>query len=234
MSRSRTDCEGFHRRDFLRVGAAGLLGLALPDVLRARPSAGGRRLRGRSATGVIQIWLSGGPATIDMWDPKPEAPEEIRGEFRPIATAAPGRLDLRAHAEAGEGHGPLRPGPVARPHDLGARAGHDLHGHGQPAQPGDRLSVAGIARGEGLAASTGPAALRDVRLAPGRGIRGRPGLRSARRAARSRSRATPIVGPSGPKASRSPTASRSATWRLAKSSWPASTAACGHRSRPTR
>ncbi len=39
---------------------------------------------------MIQIWLSGGPATIDMWDLKPDAPEEIRGEFRPIATAAPG------------------------------------------------------------------------------------------------------------------------------------------------
>ena len=44
----------------------------------------------KPATGVIQIWLSGGPATIDMWDLKPDAPEEIRGEFRPIATAAPG------------------------------------------------------------------------------------------------------------------------------------------------
>jgi hypothetical protein len=44
----------------------------------------------KPASGVIQIWLSGGPATIDMWDLKPEAPEEIRGEFRPIGTAAPG------------------------------------------------------------------------------------------------------------------------------------------------
>ena len=39
---------------------------------------------------MIQIWLAGGPATIDMWDLKPDAPEEIRGEFRPSATAAPG------------------------------------------------------------------------------------------------------------------------------------------------
>ena len=39
---------------------------------------------------MIQVWLAGGPATIDMWDLKPDAPEEIRGEFRPIATAAPG------------------------------------------------------------------------------------------------------------------------------------------------
>ena len=53
------------------------------------PDAPDRRAK-KPATGVIQIWLSGGPATIDMWDLKPDAPEEIRGEFRPIATAAPG------------------------------------------------------------------------------------------------------------------------------------------------
>src|SRR5439155_22582976 len=80
------------RRDFLRVGAAGLLGLGLADALRAAARAAGAAPPGgkKPATGVIQFWLSGGPATIDMWDLKPGAPEEIRGEFRPIATAAPG------------------------------------------------------------------------------------------------------------------------------------------------
>jgi hypothetical protein len=90
MSQPRTDCEGFHRRDFLRAGVAGLLGMSLPEALLAEalgaPSSGGRK----PATGVIQIWLAGGPATIDMWDLKPNAPEEIRGEFRPTATAVPG------------------------------------------------------------------------------------------------------------------------------------------------
>lgn len=90
MSRSRTDCEGLHRRDVLRAGVAGLLGMSLPDALRAQalgaPALGAKR----PATGVIQVWLAGGPATIDMWDLKPDAPEEIRGEFRPTATAAPG------------------------------------------------------------------------------------------------------------------------------------------------
>ena len=90
MARMLTDCEGVRRRDFLRVGAAGMLGLGLADAMRLRASAGGSA--GRPAAGVIQIWLSGGPATIDMWDPKPGAPEEIRGEFRPIATSAPGVL----------------------------------------------------------------------------------------------------------------------------------------------
>jgi len=89
MSRRKTDCEGFHRRDFLTAGAAGLLGLSLPDMLRAE-AAGDTASASRPATGVIQIWLSGGPATIDIWDLKPEAPEEIRGEFRPIETAVPG------------------------------------------------------------------------------------------------------------------------------------------------
>jgi hypothetical protein len=74
------------RRHFLRVGAAGLFGLTLTDLLRAeaKPS------RKSKATGVIQVWLGGGPSTIDMWDLKPGAPQNIRGEFRPIATKADG------------------------------------------------------------------------------------------------------------------------------------------------
>ncbi len=99
MARSKLDREGFHRRDFLKVGSAGLLGLALPDLLRARASAGGPAARGKLATGVIQVWLSGGPSTIDMWDPKPEAPEEYRGEFRAIATSAPG-VSISEHLPA--------------------------------------------------------------------------------------------------------------------------------------
>src|SRR5947209_6104167 len=84
------DCERFHRRDFLRLGTAGLLGLDLADLLRleARGArAGGGRPR---ATSVIMVWLAGGPSTIDMWDLKPGAPEEVRGEFRPIPTRARG------------------------------------------------------------------------------------------------------------------------------------------------
>ena len=90
MLRTRTDCEGFHRRDVLRAGVAGLLGLSLPDALRAEALADAPTGGPKPATGVIQFWLAGGPATIDLWDLKPDAPEEIRGEFRPISTAAPG------------------------------------------------------------------------------------------------------------------------------------------------
>src|SRR5262249_48130246 len=90
-SHFRTDCEGFHRRDFLKIGtAAGLFGLSLPQLLRleARAARGGKRER--RANAVIMVWLAGGPATIDMWDLKPDAPEGIRGEFKPIKSKADG------------------------------------------------------------------------------------------------------------------------------------------------
>jgi hypothetical protein len=88
-----TDCEGFYRRDFIKVGAAGLLGLSLPEILRleARAKAADEPAKGSTkAKSVILVWLPGGPATIDMWDLKPEAPETIRGEFKPIKTKADG------------------------------------------------------------------------------------------------------------------------------------------------
>ena len=91
----RTDCEGFHRRDFLQIGTAGMLGLSLPAVLAAEaqaklnPDLTGNLPRAK-AKSVILVWLAGGPATIDMWDNKPEAPEGIRGEFKSIATNVPG------------------------------------------------------------------------------------------------------------------------------------------------
>jgi hypothetical protein len=95
MTRFRTtDCEGFHRRDFLRFGTAGLFGLSLPQLLRLEARASARRREGgpppRRAEAVIQFWLSGGPASIDIWDLKPGAPAEIRGEFKSIPTAVDG------------------------------------------------------------------------------------------------------------------------------------------------
>jgi hypothetical protein len=91
MSMRRTDCEGFHRRDFLTIGSAGMLGLTLPGFLaaEARARAANKETKAK-ARGVILLWLAGGPATIDMWDNKPEAPEGIRGEFKSIDTTAPG------------------------------------------------------------------------------------------------------------------------------------------------
>ncbi|MGL4551829.1 MAG: DUF1501 domain-containing protein [Gemmataceae bacterium] len=86
---AKTDCEGFYRRDFLKVGSAGLLGLGLADLLRLEARAkSADPARKAKAKSVIMVWLAGGPATIDMWDLKPGAP--TGGEFKPVATNAPG------------------------------------------------------------------------------------------------------------------------------------------------
>src|SRR5215217_3098989 len=88
----RTDCEGFHRRDVLTIGSAGILGLTLPGILASEAKAVANKNDGPKgkAKGVILLWLAGGPATIDMWDNKPDAPEGIRGEFKSIDTRAQG------------------------------------------------------------------------------------------------------------------------------------------------
>src|SRR5438132_3545347 len=92
MAQFKTDCEGFARRDFLKIGAAGLFGLSLPQLLQmeARAKETGTPSRNRRASSVIMVWLAGGPATIDMWDLRPNAPDGIRGEFRQIPTTADG------------------------------------------------------------------------------------------------------------------------------------------------
>src|SRR5215470_955246 len=68
-----TDCEGFHRRDFLKIGTTGLLGLSLPQLLRLEAQGARQPGKARKASSVIMLWLGGGPATIDMWDLKPNA-----------------------------------------------------------------------------------------------------------------------------------------------------------------
>ncbi len=79
-------CDGMPRRSFLKIGAFGA-GLALSDMLRlkaqASPAASARPTANKSA---IMIYLPGGPSHMDMYDLKPEAPMEFRGEFRPINT----------------------------------------------------------------------------------------------------------------------------------------------------
>ena len=81
-----TLCDGISRRDFLAIGSLAIGGLTMADVLRARAESGGSS----SPKSVIMVYLPGGPSHIDMYDLKPNAPEEIRGEFRPIATNVPG------------------------------------------------------------------------------------------------------------------------------------------------
>ena len=79
-------CDSESRRSFLRIGAAGVGGLTLADLLRADANAA----PGATKKSVINIFLSGGPSHQDTFDLKPEAPSEIRGEFRPIATNCAG------------------------------------------------------------------------------------------------------------------------------------------------
>src|SRR5947209_15569501 len=83
---------GITRRSWLRIGGLALGGLALPDILRAEAQSGTRN----SAKGIIMVLLPGGPTHLDSFDLEPDAPAEIRGEFRPIATNVPG-IDLCEH-----------------------------------------------------------------------------------------------------------------------------------------
>jgi len=85
-------CDGLSRRNFLKIGAlgAGALGvnLSLADILRLRAQAGTASTTKNKA--AILIYLPGGPSHMDMYDLKPDAPKEFRGEFNPIATNVPG------------------------------------------------------------------------------------------------------------------------------------------------
>jgi hypothetical protein len=80
-------CDGVTRRSFLRIGGLALGGLSLPQILRGQEDSKPRRPAHKS---VIMIFLAGGPPHQDMWDLKPDAPSEVRGELRPIATNVPG------------------------------------------------------------------------------------------------------------------------------------------------
>lgn len=91
--RSSTNCEGVNRRDILRVGSLGLFGLALPQFLAARQAAAAGNPK---ADAVILLWCAGGPSHIDSFDPKPDAPSEVRGEFQTIGTNVPG-IQLSEH-----------------------------------------------------------------------------------------------------------------------------------------
>src|SRR5271155_910576 len=82
-------CDGMDRRNFLKIGAFGA-GLTLADILRARAQATTTGQSSPSHKAAIMIYLPGGPSHMDMYDLKPEAPMEYRGEFRPIATNVPG------------------------------------------------------------------------------------------------------------------------------------------------
>jgi hypothetical protein len=85
------NCQGITRRELLQVGGLGVMGLGLADWLRAEASRGsGARPQRNGETSCIFIFLEGGPSQLETFDPKPTAPNDIRGPYGPIATSVPG------------------------------------------------------------------------------------------------------------------------------------------------
>ncbi|HIA64122.1 MAG TPA: DUF1501 domain-containing protein [Planctomycetaceae bacterium] len=84
--RSNRFCDGHSRRDFLKIGGMAMGGLSLPQMFQADSNAA----TGSNHRAIINIYMPGGPSHIDLWDLKPDAPAEIRGDFRPIKTNVPG------------------------------------------------------------------------------------------------------------------------------------------------
>ncbi|MCA1684419.1 MAG: DUF1501 domain-containing protein [Planctomycetia bacterium] len=78
------------RRWFLRAGLGGIAGLSSPALRRLQAESVGGPSRRGGPRSVILFWLSGGPSHLDMWDPKPDAPAEVRGPFGTVATSLPG------------------------------------------------------------------------------------------------------------------------------------------------
>ena len=78
------------RRWFLQTGLAGLGGLSLPGMIQLQAAENKNRGSTGDNKSVILFWLSGGPSQLDTWDPKPEAPNEVRGPFGTISTTLPG------------------------------------------------------------------------------------------------------------------------------------------------
>src|SRR5687768_17458363 len=90
---ARGFCDGVSRRSFLSIGVMALGGLSMPDLLAAAASsapAKGPASGGLGHKAVIMVYMPGGPPHQDMYDLKPDAPAEVRGEFKPIKTSVPG------------------------------------------------------------------------------------------------------------------------------------------------
>src|SRR5262245_16323833 len=80
------------RRSFLKAGMLGAAGLTLSELMRHEARANPESMSANRKNSVIILWMRGGPSHIDMWDPKPNAPPEYRGEFGTIPTKVPGIL----------------------------------------------------------------------------------------------------------------------------------------------
>ena len=86
--------QGMSRRDVLRVGGSGMFGLTLGSMLQMKSQAEESKIGGGPGWGkaksVVLIYLQGGPSHLDLWDPKPDAPDNVKSIFQPIDTKLPG------------------------------------------------------------------------------------------------------------------------------------------------
>src|SRR5687768_6417196 len=88
--REYRDCDGITRRDFIRVGALSAFGISMPGLFASAADNPQSAIRNPKSTSCILLWMGGGPSQIDTFDPKPDTPQEIRGEFGAIKTNVPG------------------------------------------------------------------------------------------------------------------------------------------------
>ncbi|MBM4077518.1 MAG: DUF1501 domain-containing protein, partial [Planctomycetes bacterium] len=89
LNRTCLEFRRLNRRSFLSAGVLGS-GLSLSGLLRAESAIGATHTTSQPLRSVIILWMRGGPSHIDMWDPKPNAPVEYRGEFDTIGSSVPG------------------------------------------------------------------------------------------------------------------------------------------------
>ena len=89
MSRKTFNCQGVSRRDFIQLGLGGTLGLGLADGLRLQAASKDPSSQAND-TRCILVWLDGGPSHYETFDPKPNAPQDIRGDFGTLPTSVPG------------------------------------------------------------------------------------------------------------------------------------------------
>jgi len=91
MSSLKYNCAGIARRDFIQLGLGGMMGLGFADILRLQAAeAVAPTVKSKKNVNCIMVWLDGGPSHYESFDPKPDAPSEIRGEFKAISTSAKG------------------------------------------------------------------------------------------------------------------------------------------------
>ena len=130
-------CGSPNRREFLFVGLVGSLGLTLGNVLKLQAQSASAKARAQS---VINIFLPGGIAAQESFDPKLLAPIEYRGPLGTVKTKLDGRLFRRAAAEDGAGGGPALRGALHDPRRGGPCARDAQYVHGLAAQPSGAVS----------------------------------------------------------------------------------------------